>query len=67
MTGAFRCMPLVCGPCALRALDIQRKVDVREWRETIDRVEDERVRECIREYLDGVWLRGAERTERRPA
>ena len=56
MTGTFRCTPTPCPQCAMPAMDIQRNADT-TWRDKIAALPDES-RECVREYLRGIYQRG---------
>jgi hypothetical protein len=61
MTGTFRCRPIICPPCARSAVDIQRAKAPSTWASEIDAIADEQQRECVREYLRGIYRRAQER------
>ena len=55
MTNTFHCCPIVCIPCGTAAETIQR-TPAASWGERIDQLA-EPVRECVRDYLRGIWMR----------
>ena len=55
MSGTFSCCPVVCQPCGTAAEQIQR-APVTSWGDRIDQLA-EPVRECVRDYLRGIWMR----------
>ena len=55
MTNTFHCCPIVCQPCGDAAEQIQRAAPT-SWGDRIDQLADP-VRECVREYLRGIWMR----------
>lgn len=56
MTSTFRCCPIVCPPCGDAAEQIQR-MPAASWGDRIDQLADP-ARECVRDYLRGIWQRG---------
>lgn len=52
----FHCSPIVCPPCGNAAEQIQR-APVASWGDRIDQLA-EPARECVRDYLRGIWMRG---------
>ena len=57
MTGMFKCPVSTCPPCTRKALDLQMRYHPREWASLIAEIEDEKQRECVAEYLRGVYQR----------
>ena len=55
MTNTFHCCPIVCPPCGNAAEQIQR-IPGASWGDRIDQLA-EPVRECVRDYLRGIWMR----------
>ena len=57
MKGTFACVPIVCPDCAQIGLEIQRKTHHSAWPEAIGKIADDQQRECVREYLRGIYQR----------
>lgn len=55
MTNTFHCSPIPCKPCGDAAESIQR-APVASWGDRIDQLA-EPARECVRDYLRGIWMR----------
>lgn len=55
MTNTFHCRAEVCIPCGNAAEQIQR-TPAASWGDRIDQLA-EPVRECVRDYLRGIWMR----------
>jgi len=56
MTNTFHCRCEICPPCGNAAESIQRNTPRESWGDRIDQLADP-VRECVREYLRGIWMR----------
>jgi hypothetical protein len=58
VTGSFGCAPLVCAECSRAALEIQRRYPPDQWGPQCDATPPA-IRECVREYLRGIYRRYA--------
>ena len=56
MTGTFRCAPFPCAECSRAAMRIQTSGRAVMWSVQIDELRPG-IRECVREYLRGIYLR----------
>lgn len=54
--GSFKCAPTPCPECAREAMRIQTSGRAVMWSAQIDELRPE-IRECVREYLRGIWQR----------
>lgn len=55
-TGSFKCAPTPCPECTRAAMRIQTSGRAVMWSVQIDELRPE-IRECVREYLRGIWQR----------
>lgn len=60
MIGAFSCCPVLCSPCSRAAVEIQRTKHHAAWGEAVQVIADDKQRECVREYLRGIYQRARE-------
>lgn len=67
MNGTFACCPIVCAECATEALQIQRKRHHSEWGDAIELIDNQQQRECVREFLRGIYQRAKEAHKAREA
>lgn len=54
--GSFKCSPTPCPECTRAAMRIQTSGRAVMWSVQIDELRPE-IRECVREYLRGIYLR----------
>lgn len=56
MTGTFRCAPFPCAECSRAAMRIQLSGSTQTWATGVQEL-PEQIRECVAEYLRGIYQR----------